>query len=140
MYLIQKQKHKKYQPDDWFQLINSLHEFLNKASCDSGTPEYHRRNTDDFISQLESEIKSLKIYNEQLQSIAMDREQEVTEFQTEKKQLKDEINFQRSKMNYLKEESAELKSIVEDLKVKIELKQSEIDSLEDELDDYKMQL
>lgn len=66
MYLIQKQKHKKFQPDDWFQLINSLHEFLTKYGGDGEykTPDLLRRDTEEFVSQLESEIRSLKFSNE----------------------------------------------------------------------------
>ena len=32
MHLIQEEKHRYYQPEDWFQLINAIHQFLAKVS------------------------------------------------------------------------------------------------------------
>ena len=31
LYLIQKQKYKKYQSEDWFQLVNATHDFLERV-------------------------------------------------------------------------------------------------------------
>jgi hypothetical protein len=32
MHLIQEEKHRYYQPEDWFQLVNAIHQFLCKLS------------------------------------------------------------------------------------------------------------
>ena len=67
MYLIQKQKYKKYKEDEWFVLTNSIHEFLlniDMKSMGSRVAKSESIVSNDYTVQyFESELNSYKSQN-----------------------------------------------------------------------------
>lgn len=64
MYLIQKQKFKKYGNDDWFQLVNAIHQFLanleTESTSDTIKIEKKESDADYTVSYFENELKTYK--------------------------------------------------------------------------------
>ena len=66
MYLIQKQKYKKYKVDDWFCLINALEQFLVNLDTTAVKLEKNHSSTvsqDYTLQYFESELQGYKQQN-----------------------------------------------------------------------------
>jgi len=55
MHLIQEQKHKIYKADDWFQLINAIHEFLAKITVEVNEQKANKVRLDQLSEELRLE-------------------------------------------------------------------------------------
>jgi hypothetical protein len=95
MYLIQKQKFKKYGQDDWFQLVNAIHQFLvnldiNEQSSTSDTIKLDKRDNDYTVSYFENELRSYKEQNKTLFEMIEEKKSEIGQVEQDSKRVKDE--------------------------------------------------
>lgn len=94
MHLIQEQKHKIYKADDWFQLINAIHEFLAKITVEVNEQKGNKAK----LEQLEKELRE-----ERDRSAAKAKHAE-----DQVKRLKAEVNEMMSDKANLEEERLQL--------------------------------
>lgn len=70
MYLIQKQKYKKYATDDWFLLVTAIHQFLANLESESTTDTIKlekKESIDVNVAFFENELNFYKDRNKLLQ-------------------------------------------------------------------------
>lgn len=83
MYLIQKQKYKKYGNDDWFQLVNAIHQFLANLDSEStsDTIKIDKKESSDYtVSYFENELKSYKEHNRTLFEMIEEKKTELQNY------------------------------------------------------------
>lgn len=80
MYLIQKQKFKKYGNDEWFMLVNAIHQFLANLETEStaDTIKLDKKESSDYtVLYFENELKSYKEQNKTLFEMIEEKKHEL---------------------------------------------------------------
>ena len=122
MYLIQKQKYKKFGSDEWFILVNAIHEFLAKIETEStaDTIKFEKKESIDHnVAYLEQELGFHKEQNKGLRQAVEDIQAHFEQAKNERMKTKEEVSRLKYSLDEAKEESDDLKQQNEALRQKV---------------------
>lgn len=142
MYLIQKQKYKKYKEDEWFVLTNSIHQFL--LNLDTSMPARVMKtesivSNDYTVQYFESELNSYKDQNKTLKEMYEEQNREMATFITQRVELKQEIEGLKEKFERAEKRRKEAEKQIEFYKNDLKNKQTQIDNLVEDLEEMSKQ-
>lgn len=113
MYLIQKQKYKKFGSDEWFILVNSIHEFLAKLETDNTTADtikFEKKDSIDHnVAYLEQELGFHKEQNKGLRQAVEDVQNHLDQTKSERLKAKEEMSRLKFTVDEAKDEADDYK-------------------------------